>query len=68
MAYQLSLATGLLGLTQKKDDVPNNKGFKPRDVGLLLVVAILENCVEDKDFIANIEHHLDLVENLHIAA
>eukprot|EP00957_Ditylum_brightwellii_P088753 6758949-Ditylum_brightwellii.AAC.1 len=31
--YQLSSATGLSRLTQKKDNVPNNQGFEPRKDG-----------------------------------
>ena len=68
LAYQLSSVTSLSGSTQKKDDVPDNQGFKKREAGLLPVVDLLKDCKEDKDFIANIEQHLDLVKNLNIAA
>eukprot|EP00957_Ditylum_brightwellii_P012020 907048-Ditylum_brightwellii.AAC.1 len=68
LAYQLSLATSISGLTQKKDDVPNNQGFEPRVEGLLPVVTLLKDCKEDEEFITNIEQCLDLVKNLYIAA
>eukprot|EP00957_Ditylum_brightwellii_P184557 14056091-Ditylum_brightwellii.AAC.1 len=67
LAYQLSSATGLSGLMKKKDDVPNNQGFKLREDGLLPVVALLEDCDEDEAFISNIEQQLDFIKNLNIA-
>eukprot|EP00957_Ditylum_brightwellii_P135906 10366191-Ditylum_brightwellii.AAC.1 len=35
LAYQLSSATGLSGLMQKKDDVPDSQEFEAREDGLL---------------------------------
>eukprot|EP00957_Ditylum_brightwellii_P155751 11858093-Ditylum_brightwellii.AAC.1 len=68
LAYQLSSATCLSGLMQKKNDVTNDQGFKLREEGLLSVVALLEDCEEDEEFIINIEQHFDLVKNSNIAA
>eukprot|EP00957_Ditylum_brightwellii_P192215 14631394-Ditylum_brightwellii.AAC.1 len=48
--------------------MPDDQGFKPREEGLLPVVALLEGCEEDEEFIANIEQHLDFVKNANIAA
>eukprot|EP00957_Ditylum_brightwellii_P064635 4905454-Ditylum_brightwellii.AAC.1 len=67
LAYQLSSATGLLGLTQKKDDAPNGQGFEAREVGSLPVVALLEDCDDDDAFISNIVRRLDYVKNSNIA-
>eukprot|EP00957_Ditylum_brightwellii_P175961 13398324-Ditylum_brightwellii.AAC.1 len=67
LAYQLSPATGFSGLTQKKDDVPNSRGFEARDDGLLPVVALLEECSDDGAFISNITRCLDYVKNSNIA-
>eukprot|EP00957_Ditylum_brightwellii_P150257 11442865-Ditylum_brightwellii.AAC.1 len=54
LAYHLSPATGLSGLTQKKDDAPNGRGFEAHEVGLLPVVTLLEDCDDDDAFISNI--------------
>eukprot|EP00957_Ditylum_brightwellii_P140553 10708420-Ditylum_brightwellii.AAC.1 len=68
LAYQLSLATGLSGLMQKKDDVPDNQGFEPRVECLLPVITLLEDCEEDEEFITNIKQCLDLAKNSNIAS
>eukprot|EP00957_Ditylum_brightwellii_P092121 7014090-Ditylum_brightwellii.AAC.1 len=66
LAYQLSSATGLLGLTQKKDDAHNGQGFEARGVGLLPVVALLEDFDDDEAFFSNIARRLDYVKNSNI--
>eukprot|EP00957_Ditylum_brightwellii_P063954 4851755-Ditylum_brightwellii.AAC.2 len=55
LAYQFFLATGLSGLTQKKNDVLDNQDFKLLKEGALPVVALLENCGKVEPFIVNIE-------------
>eukprot|EP00957_Ditylum_brightwellii_P031429 2383172-Ditylum_brightwellii.AAC.1 len=55
LAYQLSSATGLSSLTQKKDDVPDSQGSEMHEEGLLPVVTLLEDCKENEAFISNIE-------------
>eukprot|EP00957_Ditylum_brightwellii_P174778 13307807-Ditylum_brightwellii.AAC.1 len=67
LAYQLSSATGLSGLTQKKDDAPDGRGFEAREVGLLPVVALLEDCDDDDALISNIARRLDYVKNSNIS-
>ena len=67
LAYQLSPATGLSGLTQKKDDAPDGRGFEARDVGSLPVVALLEDCEDDEAFISNIARRLEYVRNSNIS-
>eukprot|EP00957_Ditylum_brightwellii_P064958 4927884-Ditylum_brightwellii.AAC.1 len=54
LTYQLSPATGLSGLMQKRGDAPDNQGFEAHEDGLLPVVALLENCDDDIAFISNI--------------
>eukprot|EP00957_Ditylum_brightwellii_P158493 12064405-Ditylum_brightwellii.AAC.1 len=68
LAYQFSSVTGLSGLTQKKSNVPDNRGFDLRKSGALQVVTLLEDCDEDDPFIINIEQHLDMFKNSNIAA
>eukprot|EP00957_Ditylum_brightwellii_P119343 9104462-Ditylum_brightwellii.AAC.1 len=63
LAYQLSSATGLSGLMQKKGDVPDSQGFEAHEDGSLPVVALLEDCNDDEVFISNIARHLDYIEN-----
>eukprot|EP00957_Ditylum_brightwellii_P046589 3534467-Ditylum_brightwellii.AAC.1 len=63
LAYQLSSATGLSGLMQKKDDVPDSQGFEVLKDGLLPVVALLEDCNDDEAFISNIARQLDYIKN-----
>eukprot|EP00957_Ditylum_brightwellii_P185859 14150272-Ditylum_brightwellii.AAC.1 len=67
LAYQLSSATGLSGLMQKKDDVPNGQGFEVCEDGSLPVVALLEDCNEDKAFISNIARQPDYIKNSNVA-
>eukprot|EP00957_Ditylum_brightwellii_P090378 6882453-Ditylum_brightwellii.AAC.1 len=67
LAYQLSSATGLSGLIQKKDDVPNSQEFEAHEDGLLPVVALLEDCDDDEAFISNIARCLDYIKNYNIA-
>eukprot|EP00957_Ditylum_brightwellii_P036632 2775370-Ditylum_brightwellii.AAC.1 len=45
---------GLLGLTQKKDDVPDSQGFKACEDGSLPVITLLEDCDDNEAFISNI--------------
>eukprot|EP00957_Ditylum_brightwellii_P140829 10727746-Ditylum_brightwellii.AAC.1 len=52
---------------QKNHDVPNGQGFQSHKEGVLPVVALLEDCNEDKPFIVNIEQCLDMVKNSNIA-
>eukprot|EP00957_Ditylum_brightwellii_P183412 13971196-Ditylum_brightwellii.AAC.1 len=66
MAYQLSSAIGLSGLTQKKDDAPDSRGFEARGVGSLPVVTLLEDCNDDDALISNIARRLDYVKNSNI--
>eukprot|EP00957_Ditylum_brightwellii_P185132 14098239-Ditylum_brightwellii.AAC.1 len=67
LAYQLSSATGLSDLTQKKDDVPDSQGFEAREDGSLPVVALLEDCDDDEAFISNIIRQHDYTKNSNIA-
>eukprot|EP00957_Ditylum_brightwellii_P204186 15338042-Ditylum_brightwellii.AAC.2 len=56
------ICTGLSGLIQKKNDIPDNRGFDLHKSGLLQVVALLEDCDEDEPFILSIEQCLDIVK------
>eukprot|EP00957_Ditylum_brightwellii_P046691 3543356-Ditylum_brightwellii.AAC.1 len=67
LAYQLSPASGFSGLTQKKDDVPDSRGFEVREDGLLPVVTLLEDCDDDDAFISDITRRLNYVKNSNIA-
>eukprot|EP00957_Ditylum_brightwellii_P052803 4003413-Ditylum_brightwellii.AAC.1 len=67
LVHQLSSATGLSGLTQKKDDAPNSRGFEVREDGLLPVIALLEDCNDNEAFISNIARRLDYIKNSNIA-
>eukprot|EP00957_Ditylum_brightwellii_P188732 14366393-Ditylum_brightwellii.AAC.1 len=67
LVYQLSPATGLSGLMQKKDDVPDSQGFEACEDGSLLVVAFLEDCDDDDAFTSNIARRLDYVKNSNFA-
>eukprot|EP00957_Ditylum_brightwellii_P182952 13935402-Ditylum_brightwellii.AAC.1 len=67
LAYQLSSAKGLSGLTQKRDDVPNSQGFEVCEEGLLPVVALLKDCNDDEAFISSIARQLDYIKNSNIA-
>eukprot|EP00957_Ditylum_brightwellii_P030591 2318135-Ditylum_brightwellii.AAC.1 len=68
LAYQPSSATGLSGLTQKKNYVPNSQGFKLHEDGLLPVVALLEDCNDDDDaLISNIQRQLDYIKKSNVA-
>eukprot|EP00957_Ditylum_brightwellii_P129756 9897988-Ditylum_brightwellii.AAC.1 len=66
LAYQLSPATGLSGLMQKRDDAPDSQGFEAHEDSLLPVVALLENCHDDEAFISNITRRLDYIKNSNI--
>eukprot|EP00957_Ditylum_brightwellii_P052790 4002508-Ditylum_brightwellii.AAC.1 len=68
LAYQFSSMTGLSGLTQKKNDITNNRGFDSCKSGALQVVTLSEDCDDDEPFIINIEQCLDMVKNSNIAA
>eukprot|EP00957_Ditylum_brightwellii_P196359 14960771-Ditylum_brightwellii.AAC.1 len=67
LAYQLLLATGLSGLMQKEDNVPNNQEFEAYEDGLLPVVALLEDCNDNEAFISNIAWQLDYIKNSNVA-
>eukprot|EP00957_Ditylum_brightwellii_P003789 287818-Ditylum_brightwellii.AAC.1 len=67
LAYQLSSATGLSVLMQKKDDEPDSQGFKLHEDGSLPVVVLLEDCNKDEAFISNIEQQLDVIKTLNVA-
>eukprot|EP00957_Ditylum_brightwellii_P127471 9720381-Ditylum_brightwellii.AAC.1 len=59
LAYQLSSATGLSGLTQKKDNAPDGQGFE--------LHALLEYCNDDEAFISNIARQLDYIKSSNVA-
>eukprot|EP00957_Ditylum_brightwellii_P080813 6147502-Ditylum_brightwellii.AAC.1 len=67
LAYQFFSATGLSGLTQKKDDAPNSQGFEACKDGSLPVVALSKNCDDDEAFISNMARCLDYIKNPNIA-
>eukprot|EP00957_Ditylum_brightwellii_P181730 13844260-Ditylum_brightwellii.AAC.1 len=67
LAYQLSSPTGLSGLTKKKDNVPDGRGFEVRKDGLLPVVVLLEDCDDDEAVISNIARQLDYMKNSNVA-
>eukprot|EP00957_Ditylum_brightwellii_P133557 10183046-Ditylum_brightwellii.AAC.1 len=67
LAYQLSSETGLSGLMQKKDDVPDSQGFEVCEDGSLPAVALLEDCNDNEAFISNIARQLDYIKNSNIA-
>eukprot|EP00957_Ditylum_brightwellii_P117091 8931212-Ditylum_brightwellii.AAC.1 len=52
---------------QKKDDVPDGQGFEAHEDGLLLVVALLEDCDDDEAFISNITRQIDYIKNSNVA-
>eukprot|EP00957_Ditylum_brightwellii_P024971 1888282-Ditylum_brightwellii.AAC.1 len=54
LAYQLFSATGLSGLTQKKDGAPDSQGFEA-------------HCNDNEAFISNIAKELDYIKNSNIA-
>eukprot|EP00957_Ditylum_brightwellii_P116616 8895580-Ditylum_brightwellii.AAC.1 len=68
LAYQFSSATGLSDLMQKRNDIPNNRGFKSHKSGALQVVTLLEECNKGEPFIINIEQHLNMVKKSNISA